>query len=450
MGSAKGKGWSLAAAMGSLVLGVSAFIPASFGSFSATAAGASSGGSGTLGETLDSSCSANDITGATTTCASSLNLLAQPGYASNVSIANTGSVGEPVTIATSSCGVASLINLGSNGGPTLAHGGFSLASYHMPQGPLGGVAISFGGKSQFASLDGSAASGSDPLTLLAWFEVAPTQGGAILSFGNSPTPTLATATNDVLWIDPSGYMVAGVDQGSIAEVKSKSAVNDGVWHLASLTVASRKTALYIDGRLQQEVSTPAAAMAQLGWWALGAGNMTGWPDSPATASGVSYLNGSLAGLAVLPVALTPSEIDHLSRSVDISSYDGTLSSYGPQDLWPLQDQGPTVISQLSGQTSVCDSLQVSAFNQSTQSCIYPALGSGIPCPSALTGLTLAKMNIATLVEPQTATNLVLSVSEISNVSPALRTADIIAAIRVDVHIDSWYLDMLVPNSESQL
>ena len=72
----------------------------------------------------------------------------------------------------------------------------------------------------------------------------------------------------------------------------------------------------------QATSTPAGSESGVvdfaGYWSIGSAELATWSNTPLLdGSGVSYFNGSLAGLAVLPTALSAAAV---SSIYDASSF----------------------------------------------------------------------------------------------------------------------------------
>jgi len=312
------------------------------GGLGATLATANQAGAGVtaLADTVNgATCSAHGPQGgsasnsATVACTSSLAPTSVSSSATTVSatVSNPGSLGTQVGVSSSACGLQQATE--SAGGDTaIAYGG---VSFGQP-GPLGGQAIAFDGSTGYLTTVTPLPGPATGFTELAWFKT--TGSGSIASFENIYGTTGAADWDRMLWVDATGHVVAAVYPGSTQEAVSSGTYANGAWHLAEMTVSSSGLTLYVDGALQATNASGTSAQGYTGYWHIGWSNATsGWPDGPTSA----YLPGAVAGVSVLPTALSAAQSAALSTSASFSAYAAAVSADGPSQFWSLQDSGTT-------------------------------------------------------------------------------------------------------------
>jgi hypothetical protein len=264
----------------------------------------------------------------------------------------------------------------------LAYGDVNFAT----SGPLGATAVTLNSASgYFDTLN--AYSGPDVFTQAAWFKT--TSSGSIMSFANSYASSAPTSWDRMIWIDPTGHVVAGVYPSAVKELKSPSTYNDGAWHFVAVTLAASGASpgfrLYVDGSLVASSATVVSAQGYGGYWHIGWSNAPhGWSDAPTNA----VFTGSIAGVGVLPSALSAAAVAALYASKDMSAYATAVGLYAPTAYWPLDDTGDVAYTgAIPGVTSPCALAEVTV--EATQSgvvtCVAPAqVGACNPPSSALT------------------------------------------------------------------
>ncbi|MHB8244739.1 MAG: LamG domain-containing protein [Acidimicrobiales bacterium] len=323
-------------------------------------------------------------------------------------------------------GGATYPDTSGNGNTAAAQGGAS-AVVPSTNGPLGGgaLALSNSGWLQTASQS----SGLNTFTQLAWFET--TTSGSILSFENVQGNTSVSEWDRMIWLDPSGHVVAGVYPGSTQEVVSPKAYNDGKWHLAAVTVSAAGFFLYIDGSLVQSNTSVTSAQGYSGWWHIGWSNAPqGWPDPPSSA----FFSGSLAGVAIIPTALTGSEISALYNSASYSAYSDAVLWYGPSAYWPLQPGQATTVG--------AGCLQVEVTAQLGGTCLYPSGWCSSPS-SAGTPAGLATESPTVALAVQGSATLSLSYEEVGSLPPALSGTQVVGTIALE-GTDGWNVSLTHP------
>ncbi len=260
----------------------------------------------------------------------------------------------------------------------LAYGDVTYAS----AGPLGATAVAFNSSGNFDTLN--AVSGPSVFTQVAWFKTS--SSGSIFSFANTYASSAPNSWDRMIWIDATGHVVAGVYPGAVKEIKSPSVYSDGAWHFVAVTLsASGATSgfrLYVDGTLVASSSSVVSAQGYTGYWHIGWSNaQNGWTDSPTSA----FFTGSIAGVGVLPTALSAATIAALYASTDLSAYAATLKANAPTAYWPLDDTGANAYTgALPGVTSPCalDLVTVEAAQGGSVTCVAPAKAGACNPPSS--------------------------------------------------------------------
>lgn len=139
-------------------------------------------------------------------------------------------------------------------------------------------------------------------TLETWIKTTTTSGGRILGFGNSQAGQSGNYDRHI-FMRNDGKVVFGVWTGSAATVTSGASLNDGKWHHLVATLVPGRTELFVDG-VSQGTNAAGAAQAYSGYWRVGADNLNGWPNQPASAAMV----GAIDEAAVYPVQLAASDV----------------------------------------------------------------------------------------------------------------------------------------------
>jgi len=235
----------------------------------------------------------------------------------------------------------SLADVSGNGDtPTLESG----ATVAATGGPLGGPTIDLG------STDGWVETATQPtppqtFTQLAWFNA--TGPGGIMAFA-APQGTTGTSTHDrMIWVDAAGNVVAGVypgTSGPTEEIASSGTdYADGQWNLVAVTLSPSGFDLYVNGVLAaSNTSVTSAQTNNDGYWDLGWFDGGGWPDTDTSSTSTTpisdYLPGSLSGVAVLPTALSSSQISSLYAQASYGAYASTVQSFSPSAFWSVVQQ----------------------------------------------------------------------------------------------------------------
>ncbi len=200
-------------------------------------------------------------------------------------------------------------------------------------GPLSGNSVSFSSANSDYLSTTNSLTGPQVFTEMAWFNT--TSSGTIMGFDNNQL-NAASSYDRMVWVDPTGHIVAGVYPNAVKEITSTNTYNDGAWHLMAMTLSSSGFYLYIDGTLVASSTSVVSAQNYTGYWHIGWDNPTGgWADAPTN----DYFNGSLAGVAIFPIALSLNEVNGIYSSSSFTNYSNTILSYYPSDYWSLQSTG---------------------------------------------------------------------------------------------------------------
>ena len=192
-------------------------------------------------------------------------------------------------------------------------------------GPFAGqTATSFDGQSGIVTSASSVASpGPQVFSVEAWFNTGTNDGGKIVGFGNAQTGG-SSANNNAspgssnydrhIYMMNDGQLVFGVYNGSVQTIETPNTYNDGQWHYVVGTLGPSGMALYVDGQLIGTNAT-TTAQAYTGYWRVGGDNLNAWNLDPwgANSQGTTqphsyYFNGTIADVAVYPIAMSASQV----------------------------------------------------------------------------------------------------------------------------------------------
>ncbi|SDO31354.1 PKD repeat-containing protein [Nakamurella panacisegetis] len=221
----------------------------------------------------------------------------------------------------------------------------------LTRGTVGAIAgdsdraTTFSGSSTgYGAAPASAVGANDPLTLEAWVKTTSSSGGAILALGNAATGT-STVTDRVLYMDNSGRILFGVNNGTPQAISSVSTYRDGVWHHVVATLGGDGSSLYVDGIRVARNSALNSASASAGYWRIGGDNLTGWPNKPTS----NYLSAGIDEAAVYPRTLTAQQIAAHAvaggKSIPAAPtdpYAAAVFNDGAETYWRLGETSGTV------------------------------------------------------------------------------------------------------------
>ncbi len=356
------------------------------GSFTASVTGVGTIGTGVLGlsDTVGTNtCTAVGTSSPATSCTSSISpsTVTTATTSTTATLSNIGTLASQVGLQVPTCGLAQASDSTAGANTMIAHGG---VTYQAP-GPLSGEAINLNGTDAYFGSTNQLA-GPQSFTQLAWFETS--GSGSIVSFADVPADSSPTNWDRMIWVDPSGHVVAGVYPGSTQELVSPLTYNNAGWHFVAVTLSSSGFFLYVDGTLVASSTGITSAQVFNGYWHIGWSNATqGWPDPPSSA----FFPGSIAGVGILPTALTMAQISSLYNSSTLSTYSTSVLSYSPTSYWALQDPGTVAyagsVPGAGGGTTYPDT---SGNNNSAS--VQGGTGAGIPNSSGPLGASSVTLN----------------------------------------------------------
>jgi RHS repeat-associated protein len=194
-------------------------------------------------------------------------------------------------------------------------------------GSGGDTAAGFDGSSAYLSLPSGAfndKSGSASVAM--WFSTK-TAGGVLFSYQSGPIgTTLTSGWVPALYVGTTGKLYGQFWDGTLSPMVSTSAVNDGNWHLVTLTATGTTQTLYVDGQKQATRSGKSiagqAASLGLNTVTVGAGFLSsGWTASPSATDVQGYFNGEIAQVGVYQL-----DIDLTTPTAEQSLYQAKGSS----------------------------------------------------------------------------------------------------------------------------
>ena len=294
-----------------------------------------------------------------------------------ITLSQVGSLSPSVSrLSMSTCGIQQAsTSVGTD--TALAYGNIS----YQAAGPLGGKAVTLTSSSgSFDTLNSS--TGPATFTQVAWFKT--TTSGSILSFANTYASSGVASWDRMIWIDATGHVVAGVYPNAVKELKSIGTYNDGAWHFVAVTLSSTAGfSLYVDNAPAVSSSSVTSAQAYSGYWHIGWSNApSGWTDPPTN----NFFVGSLAGIGVLPTALTGSAISALYASATLSAYSSAVDGHSPTAYWSLGDSGNVAyVGAVPGVTSACALAQLTVQSSlgATTTCVAPVSAGACAAPSSV-------------------------------------------------------------------
>jgi len=130
-----------------------------------------------------------------------------------------------------------------------------------------------------------------------------TSYGPLIGFVNPSTNNF----DRLIYVGNNGELYAGIYPGTTELLNSTQTVNNGVWHMAVLTQSSAGLFLYLDGSLVASNATYTTAETATSYWDIGYSYSAGW-----TNQGSAYFTGDIAEAAVLPTALTSTQVATLA------------------------------------------------------------------------------------------------------------------------------------------
>jgi hypothetical protein len=138
-----------------------------------------------------------------------------------------------------------------------------------------------------------------------WFKTTTDNGGLLMGFGSSPSG-MSDERDRLVWMSNDGQLNFGVynaqaEQTAVAQ--SAQSYNDGQWHYVVATQGSDGMNLYVDGQLVSSNDT-SQAQSYLGYWRVGAENLSGWPNAPSS----NYFAGTISDAAFYNSELSAGQV----------------------------------------------------------------------------------------------------------------------------------------------
>jgi hypothetical protein len=146
-------------------------------------------------------------------------------------------------------------------------------------------------------------SGPTTYSLELFFQSTSNRGGKLIGLEDVQTGWGDTYDRHV-YLTNAGHLAYGIRSGGAQHVIETSAgYNDGAWHHVVATQDVDGMTLYVDGVAvaSNPTTTPDAAT---GYWRVGGGNLTGWPNRPAS----SAVAGAIDEVVVYARALSTAEV----------------------------------------------------------------------------------------------------------------------------------------------
>jgi len=143
----------------------------------------------------------------------------------------------------------------------------------------------------------------DTFTVETWVKTNTTRGGSIVAFAN-PINGSSGRYDRVVYMDNSGRIWFGVNNGAYQSVNSAQAYNNNQWHLVTASMSPAGMRLYVDGALVGSRADVTSGLGFQGDWQLGTANLAGRTAAP---SSNSFL-GSIDEVAIYPTALSATRV----------------------------------------------------------------------------------------------------------------------------------------------
>ncbi|MFC5433798.1 CBM96 family carbohydrate-binding protein [Microbacterium suwonense] len=161
----------------------------------------------------------------------------------------------------------------------------------------GNTAVTTSGTSNGTVATSQSMSPSAVFTAEAWFKTTTNAGGKIFGFENTRTGN-GTSYDKHLYMADDGRLVWSSYIGHAEVITSADAYNDGVWHHVAAVIDSTGRALFVDGEQVAQNDVTGAESGD-GYWRVGGGNLSSWPDRPSS----DYFAGTIDEFAVYSQSL---------------------------------------------------------------------------------------------------------------------------------------------------
>lgn len=143
-----------------------------------------------------------------------------------------------------------------------------------------------------------------PFTVECWFKTTGNAGGTLIGFNSSSTTLTAGNGDRVLFLDSGNKLSFGVSAGTPAQLRSTATYNDGSWHYAAASVGPAGAKLYVDGELEDSVTSATSAQNYTGYWRIGGAWLSTFSNRPAN----QYFTGTIDEVAIYPTQLSDQQM----------------------------------------------------------------------------------------------------------------------------------------------
>ncbi len=187
----------------------------------------------------------------------------------------------------------------------------------------------------------------DTFTIAVWFKTS--TGGPILGFDSEHFNNSSTEYGRCIYLDDSGKLRFGVDNGAKNTLVSTSGYNDDSWHLAVASLSTEGMKLYIDGQFKKDLSTVTNGSSVTGYWKVGTGYLDAWPDCSNL-----YFTGSIDDIRIFKRALTDDEVEVLYQEqiIEITVEDEVICEASGSTSIIIENSEPGVSYQLINNVTV--------------------------------------------------------------------------------------------------
>ena len=201
-----------------------------------------------------------------------------------------------------------LLNEGTD---NAAYSGTTIGSVSGPLAGSAATSAGFNGASSEVTLQQRLVEGSSYQTISLWFK-STTPNGVLFSYQAAALSAGSTTANYVpaLYIGSDGTLHAEYWTGTTAPITTSAPVDDGNWHLATLSVAGTTQTLYLDGAQVGSLSGNVNVRGMPNNY-VGTGFIGGpWPDEPnqGTTAVPEYFTGHISDVAFWTRPLTAAEV----------------------------------------------------------------------------------------------------------------------------------------------
>lgn len=136
-----------------------------------------------------------------------------------------------------------------------------------------------------------------------WIKTTTTAGGKILGFGDRSTGTSIKYDRHV-YMDNSGKIYFGVNNGVRRTLSTARSYNDGNWHQIVASLGSSGMALYIDGVRVVQRTDVTRGQDFAGYWRIGGDSTANWPGVRSS----NFFQGVIDEVSIYPGVLSPAQV----------------------------------------------------------------------------------------------------------------------------------------------